>query len=113
VYSIWKSAVSTVPTPPPEEHYLLRFTPLWVQTRIVHKGAYVLGRFKEYQREHEVLTALLSQTPYHPSRRGGWYTRLALLEEKHLPGASAGPVVLRRWREKALGTCERGLQDPM
>ena len=53
-----------------EGAYLRRFSPAWVYTRIVHKGTYVLGRFKMYEREHNVTTELLKQHLFHASRRG-------------------------------------------
>jgi Fanconi-associated nuclease 1 len=95
-----------------ERVYLRRFDAAWVYTRIVHKGMYVLGRFKQYSREHSVLTALLEQPYFQPARRGAWYQRKALIEEKYLPPPQHSDVTLRSFRRKALQTCEAGLQDP-
>ena len=99
-----------------EGAYLRRFSPAWVYTRIVHKGAYVLGRFKEHKREHKVLTELLEQHLFHAARRGAWYQRKALLEEhymwalKPLPNLSE-EARKKHWKRIALQTCEDGLQD--
>lgn len=94
--------------------YLRRFSAAWVLTRIVHKGAYVLGRLKEYSREYTVLTELLSQRGFHSARRGGWYQRKALIEEHYMPATTPGATkaAKRSWLHKALQTCEAGLQDP-
>lgn len=101
-----------------ERVYLRRFNAAWVYTRIIHKGVSVLGRFKEYKREHEVLSALLEQKFFQPARRGGWYQRRALVEENYLapldlddPSASKEKLI-KKWRNIALSTCEAGLQDP-
>lgn len=99
--------------------YLRRFSAAWVLTRIVHKGEYVLGRLKEYEREHEVLTELLAQRIHHSARRGGWYQRKALIEEHYMTAISSTqtkhttPETKKNlWLRKALQTCEAGLQDP-
>ena len=100
-----------------EGAYLRRFSPAWVYTRIVHKGTYVLGRFKMYEREHEVTVALLNQHLFHAARRGAWYQRKALLEEHYMfsvqppPGISEPEQQKRYWKRIALQTCENGLQD--
>ena len=99
-----------------EGAYLRRFSPAWVYTRIVHKGTYVLGRFKEHEREHGLLEELLKQRLFHAARRGGWYQRKALLEEhymhalKPVPGLSQ-EAQKKHWKKIALQTCEDGLQD--
>ncbi|TKA83835.1 hypothetical protein B0A55_00136 [Friedmanniomyces simplex] len=103
-----------------EGAYLRRLSPAWVYTRIVHKGAYVLGKYKHHLREHEVLCELLNQRLFHTSRRGDWYQRKALLEEHymhlHLPSPPECKDVESRkkhWKRVALGTCEQGLQDQL
>jgi Fanconi-associated nuclease 1 len=50
-----------------------------VLTRIVQKGAEALGTLKEYDRELEVLEALLNQRHWRRGRRGKWYERRALI----------------------------------
>ncbi|PBP27308.1 hypothetical protein BUE80_DR001533 [Diplocarpon rosae] len=100
-----------------EGAYLRRFSPAWVYTRIVHKGTYVLGRFKMHEREYEVTSALLSQHLFHAARRGAWYQRKALLEE-HYMHSHQPPVGIvdleqqkKHWKKISLRTCETGLQD--
>ncbi|EEH42866.1 uncharacterized protein PADG_07686 [Paracoccidioides brasiliensis Pb18] len=100
-----------------EGAYLRRFSPAWVYTRIIHKGLYALGRFKEYTREHELLTELLDQRLFHAARRGAWYQRKALLEEHYMwslaPFDNRPEDAQRRnWKRRALRTCEEGLEDP-
>lgn len=100
-----------------EGAYLRRFSPAWVYTRVIHKGLAALGRFKEYNREHDLLSELLEQRLFHPSRRGAWYQRKALLEEHYMwdlkpyEGRSEDSQK-RHWKRNAIRTCERGLEDP-
>lgn len=99
-----------------EGAYLRRFSPAWVYTRIVHKGTYVLGRFKEHEREHRMLTELLDQRLFHAARRGSWYQRKALLEEHYMwalkpDGGRSEDAQKKHWKKIALQTCEDGLQD--
>ncbi|KAL2041465.1 hypothetical protein N7G274_005847 [Stereocaulon virgatum] len=99
-----------------EGAYLRRFSPAWVYTRIVHKGTYVLGRFKEHEREHQLLTELLDQHLFHAARRGAWYQRKALLEEHYMwaikPDEGRSEEAQKKyWKKVALQTCEDGLQD--
>ncbi|KAK5116330.1 hypothetical protein LTR85_009302 [Meristemomyces frigidus] len=103
-----------------EGAYLRRLSPAWVYTRIIHKGAYVLGKFKHHQREHEVLTELLEQRLFHTSRRGDWYQRKALLEEHYMhlhlpspPECKDTESQKKHWKRMALRTCEDGLQDQL
>ncbi|KAL2825319.1 hypothetical protein BDW59DRAFT_74170 [Aspergillus cavernicola] len=100
-----------------EGAYLRRFSPAWVYTRILHKGLYPLGRFKEYKEEHRILSELLTQRLFHPGRRGAWYQRKALLEEHYMwsliPSEGRSEEAQRKhWRRIALRTCEEGLEDP-
>ncbi|KAI9720452.1 MAG: hypothetical protein M1812_002958 [Candelaria pacifica] len=99
-----------------EGAYLRRFSPAWVYTRIIHKGAYVLGRFRMHKREHETLSELLNQHLFHSARRGAWYQRKALLEEHYLAALSASEgrnveAQKKVWKKIALRTCEDGLRD--
>ena len=99
-----------------EGAYLRRFSPAWVYTRIVHKGTYVLGRFKEHEREHQMLSELLDQRLFHAARRGAWYQRKALLEEHYMwalkpDEGRSEDAQKKHWKKIALRTCEYGLQD--
>lgn len=99
-----------------EGAYLRRLSPAWVYTRIIHKGAYVLGKFKSHAREHSTLTELLSQRLFHTSRRGDWYQRKALLEEHYMhaltPSSDRNEEAQKKhWKRVALQTCEEGLED--
>lgn len=101
-----------------EGAYLRRLSPAWVYTRIAHKAAGVLGKFKEHKREHELLSELLSQRLFHHSRRGAWYQRKALLEEHYMaalmPSEGRNDESQRRyWKRVSLETCEDGLEDPL
>lgn len=99
-----------------EGAYLRRFSPAWVYTRIIHKGLQSLARFKEYKREHEVLSELLAQRLFHAARRGGWYQRKALLEEHYMWSLSpfddrSEDNQRKYWKRIAVRTCEEGLED--
>jgi Fanconi-associated nuclease 1 len=100
-----------------EGAYLRRFSPAWIYTRIIHKGTYVLGRFKMYEREHEVTSALLNQQLFHAARRGAWYQRKALLEEHYMYCLQPASDIhdpekqKRHWKQISLQTCQKGLQD--
>ena len=101
-----------------EGAYLRRLSPAWVYTRIIHKGAYVLGlgKFKDHAREHSVLTELLEQRLFHHARRGAWYQRKALLEEHYMHELSplenmTSEEQKKHWKRVALSTCEIGIQD--
>lgn len=100
-----------------EGAYLRRFSPAWVYTRIIHKGMYVLGRFKMYEREHSITSELLDQHLFHAARRGSWYQRKALLEEHYMYSIQPPSGIIdteqqkRYWKRVSLRTCEAGLQD--
>ena len=99
-----------------EGAYLRRLSPAWVYTRIIHKGAYVLGKFKHHKREHETLVELLHQRLFHTSRRGDWYQRKALLEEHYMhalePNQGRNEESQKKhWKRVSLQTCEEGLED--
>lgn len=101
-----------------EGAYQRRLSPAWVYTRVIHKGAYVLGKLKEHKREHETLIEMLDQRLFHTSRRGDWYSRKALLEEHYMyafspSNGSSEEALKKQWKRIALQTCEKGLQDPL
>ncbi|OLL22858.1 Fanconi-associated nuclease 1, partial [Neolecta irregularis DAH-3] len=107
IYPRWKQLVKETVEDEndPSKYYLRRFTEGWVFTGLVHRGSYVLSRFRDYSKEHEVLTALLSQRLFRRGKRGEWRTRLSLIEERHMGKEKS-------WLGKSLLTCELGLQDP-
>ncbi|KDN45269.1 hypothetical protein K437DRAFT_268448 [Tilletiaria anomala UBC 951] len=86
-------------------YHRMRLHAGWVLTRIIDKGIYCLGRFKLYEREKDVLRALLAQKAFRRGKRGEWYDRLALILMQYSDDKTAG-------RKAALEVCMRGLQDP-
>jgi len=100
-----------------EGGYLRRFNAGHAYTRIAHKTAHVLGRLHMYRDEHELLTELLSQRLFHPGRRGSWYQRKALLEERYMWEVDVNPISpdpntqKKHWHRIAATTCESALQD--
>ncbi|KAM3511196.1 hypothetical protein MY11210_005132 [Beauveria gryllotalpidicola] len=101
-----------------EGAYLRRFNPGHSYTRILAKAGFAMGKFKEYQREHDLLQELLGQKMFHLARRGDWYQRKALLEENYMAklGEPCTAAELERrkkeWNKTATATCEMALQDP-
>jgi Fanconi-associated nuclease 1 len=100
-----------------EGGYLRRFNAAHSFTRIAHKAAHALGRLHRYKEEHSLLCELLEQRLFHPARRGSWYQRKALLEERYMWEADPDPVSMdpevqkRHWQRIALLTCETALED--
>ncbi|KAL2166259.1 hypothetical protein VTG60DRAFT_3072 [Thermothelomyces hinnuleus] len=100
-----------------EGGYLRRFNAGHAFTRIAHKAAHALGRLHRYREEHELLTELLDQRLFHPARRGAWYQRKALLEERYMWEADVDPVSAdpetrkKHWQRIAVITCETALED--
>ncbi|KAK3366901.1 VRR-NUC domain-containing protein [Lasiosphaeria ovina] len=101
-----------------EGGYLRRFNAAHAYSRIAHKTAHVLGRLHRYKKEHQLLSELLSQRLFHPARRGSWYQRKALLEERYMwevdpDPPSTGPEAQKKhWQRIAVATCETALEDP-
>lgn len=54
----------------------------WVYTRILSKSLPILARLRKYEREAELLQALLNQRACCRMKRGGWWNRLMLVLEK-------------------------------
>ncbi|KAK0730828.1 VRR-NUC domain-containing protein [Lasiosphaeris hirsuta] len=100
-----------------EGGYLRRFNAAHAYTRIAHKAAHVLGRLHRHKEEHELLTELLSQRLFHPARRGFWYQRKALLEERYMwevdstPISTDSEIQKKYWQRIAVTTCEAALED--
>ena len=100
-----------------EGGYLRRFNAGHAFTRIAHKAAHALGRLHRYEEEHRLLNELLSQNLFHPARRGSWYQRKALLEERYMWEADPDPVSSdpqvrkKHWQRIAVTTCETALED--
>ncbi|KAI1266869.1 VRR-NUC domain-containing protein [Xylariaceae sp. FL1019] len=100
-----------------EGAYLRRLNPGHAYTRIIHKATSVLGRLKEHEREHDLLTELLDQRLFHLARRGSWYQRKALLEEHYMhalrPNAAYTSPEKQKthWKSIAVTTCETALED--
>ncbi|CAK7270993.1 hypothetical protein SEPCBS57363_004387 [Sporothrix epigloea] len=102
---------------PGDRSYLRRFTSVHVLTRIAHYAAYCHGRLHQYAEEHALLEELLNQRMLHLARRGAWYQRKALLEERYMAVAKPNPEYpdesqqQKYWLHRALETCELALQD--
>lgn len=106
-----------------EYSYLRRFKAVHVLTRIAHYAAYCMGRVHDYGSEYALLNELLGQRLLHLARRGAWYQRKALIEERYMyKVGTVGETTEREekkdeekekkaWWRRALETCETALQD--
>lgn len=56
-----------------------------ILTRVICKGSSALGILHEYERELDILEALLAQRRWRRGRRGKWYERRALILMTHFP----------------------------
>lgn len=75
-----------------------------ILTRVICKGSYALGILKEYERELEVLEALLAQKRWRRGRRGRWHERRALILMTHM---DKDPITYQR----ATTAVIEGLED--
>ncbi|MBW0528897.1 hypothetical protein O181_068612 [Austropuccinia psidii MF-1] len=93
-------------------YYKKRFHPGWPLTRIVYKASGIYSQLKEYNREVQVLEALLQQTHFRRGKRGQWYDRLALVLMRHLSHSTTDPENREHHLMSAAYTCTQGLKDP-
>ncbi|KAK9325540.1 VRR-NUC domain-containing protein [Lipomyces orientalis] len=110
----WERCLSSTQVRHNEErdHYLIRFTAAWHYTRMMYKLAAVLCRLGRHKEAHGIYTLLLGQRIYRRGKRGDWYQRKALIENLYMFEDKKDAKEVRRWKRKALATCEAGLQDP-
>ncbi|KAI8989721.1 VRR-NUC domain-containing protein [Trametes punicea] len=114
VYPRWQALVSTKPEVEDDDgrrKALQRFECGHILTRVVCKGAYALGILHEYDRELEVLNALLAQTRWRRGRRGRWHERRALLLMNHLRDADHTDVAAETDAAALVGVVA-ALEDP-
>ncbi|KAL1744333.1 VRR-NUC domain-containing protein [Schizophyllum fasciatum] len=95
---------------------LERFEAGYIYTRLVYKAAHAFGMLKMYERELEVLDALLNQRFWRRSKVAEWYGRQALIQMNHLCGASEDKAEKaahkEAMRECARATLLAALDDP-
>jgi Fanconi-associated nuclease 1 len=72
----------------------------------MYKGAAIFARQHNYEREAEILEALIRQTSFRRGKRGAWYDRLALIFMNHFDDDKEAR------RRQALDLCKQALQDP-
>lgn len=112
IYSAWNKAIKKErEINVDRDHYLKRFSAVYIYTRLVYKFALVLSRLGKHLEAHEVYTALLAQTDYRQGKRGDWYQRKALIENRYFGGPEKDDKERKFWKRQALLTCENGLQD--
>ncbi|KAI9139827.1 hypothetical protein BKA69DRAFT_609341 [Paraphysoderma sedebokerense] len=85
-------------------YFLARFTPGWIYTMLLDHYCYFLSLKKQYVREAEVLSLLLSQKLFRLGKRGKWYDRLALVQHRYL-------IPRNEMKRTALKTCIEGIRD--
>jgi len=110
VFQEWKDAVAECEAESPDggdriTYHRRRFHPGWPLTRIIYKALMCFARLKQYEREKEVLNALLKQRVFCRGKRGDWYERLALILGNYSPDKNKGK------RDSLAKACE-GLEDP-
>lgn len=94
-------------------YYRKRFLAGWPLTRVVYKGATILAKLHEYDREVEVMKTLLEQSCFRRGKRGEWYDRLALLYMHHHSRLDqSGEMDKEKYQRKALEICYEGLRHP-
>lgn len=94
-------------------YYRKRFLAGWPLTRVVYKGATILAKLHEYNREAQVMASLLEQSCFRRGKRGEWYDRLALLYMHHYSKLDQSDAMGKvAYQEKALKLCYEGLNHP-
>ncbi|THH16142.1 hypothetical protein EW146_g4437 [Bondarzewia mesenterica] len=79
LYSEWQTLIAVKGEEGARSNGRDRFHHGYILTRLVAKGFEALHVLKEYERELEVLQALLSQRRWRRGRRGSWYDQRALI----------------------------------
>ncbi|CAD6985897.1 unnamed protein product [Tilletia controversa] len=110
VFQEWKDAVAECEVESPDggdriTYHRMRFHPGWPLTRIMYKAGACFSRVQKQNREKEILRLLLGQKVFCQGRRGEWYDRLALLENRYCTDKVAGARL-------SLQIAVRGIEDP-
>ncbi|KAK9457013.1 hypothetical protein V1511DRAFT_495970 [Dipodascopsis uninucleata] len=113
VYGQWEKCLEQEkPREWDRDNYLIRFSAGWIYTRLLYKFAEILLRLHRYKEAYSIYDKLLSQKIYHVGKRGKWYQKKALIETQYMCDDGKDWKLKRYWKEKAINTCELGLQDP-
>ncbi|RUS18970.1 hypothetical protein BC937DRAFT_88121 [Endogone sp. FLAS-F59071] len=99
----WKELVGKAEKEEERLYYLRRFEAGWVYTHILEHATRVLTRLHYYDREADLLRALLAQRVYRLGKRGAWYDRLALVLGVHGKDRTS--------KKEALKVCTEALVD--
>ncbi|OCH92080.1 hypothetical protein OBBRIDRAFT_886490 [Obba rivulosa] len=83
IWPWWQELVAVKGDESARPRGLERFECGHILTRLVCKCSYALGILKAYERELEVLEALLAQRKWRRGRRGRWYERKACILSTH------------------------------
>ncbi|EMD38241.1 hypothetical protein CERSUDRAFT_93772 [Gelatoporia subvermispora B] len=83
IWSWWRELVAVKGDGSVRPRGLERFECGHILTRLVCKCSFALGILKQYDRELEVLEALLAQRRWRRGRRGRWYDRRACILSTH------------------------------
>ncbi|KAH7921382.1 hypothetical protein BV22DRAFT_1198248 [Leucogyrophana mollusca] len=92
VYPQWEVLVKTKGEEDGRRFGLERFDCGHVLTRVVCKGAYALGILGDYNREVNVLEALLAQKRWRRGRRGRWHERRLVVLMTHFANDEATTI---------------------
>ncbi|TRM59262.1 VRR-NUC domain-containing protein [Schizophyllum amplum] len=85
---------------------LERFEAGYIYTRLVYKAAHAFGMLKMYEKELEILDALLKQRFWRRGKVADWYQRQALIQMNHLCSASEDKAE-RAAHKEAMRECAR------
>lgn len=89
------------------KNWRARYSAGHVYTRLVHKLSGIYSRNKRYEEEVGLLRELLAQRVWRSSRRGAWYSRLALVLMTHFKNTEK----LSYYLNEALNVCAEALMD--
>ncbi|KAJ3720822.1 hypothetical protein DFJ43DRAFT_1204778 [Lentinula guzmanii] len=113
--SKWEFCVSAARSKPENERdpSLERFEQGYVLTRLLWKVAEAYALLHQYDKELEVLQLLLDQRFWRQARRGKWYERRALVQDRHLPSLYRSRAEQNGWNGQHLLDKKQQLLDEL
>ncbi|KAJ3987415.1 hypothetical protein F5890DRAFT_1498213 [Lentinula detonsa] len=113
--SKWEFCVSAARSKPENERdpSLERFEQGYVLTRLLYKVAEAYALLHQYDKELEVLRLLLDQRFWRQAKRGKWYERRALVQDRHLPSLYRSRAEQNGWNGQHLLDKKQQLLDEL
>ncbi|KAJ3844806.1 hypothetical protein F5878DRAFT_600961 [Lentinula raphanica] len=102
--SQWEYCVAVAGTKPESERDpgLERFEQGYILARLLWKVAEAHALLHQYEKELEVLRSLLDQRFWRRAKRGKWYERRALVQDRHLPSLYKKRAEQHAWSKQKL-----------